>query len=395
MAVCDGAVSLPTGTDQDALVRELERLARGGRVFYLVTDDPVRYRIGLLAGEQPPASLDRTFERSGGAFAIELPGGAATVHGWSREGVPVLAGSVDCTPGRHALSVLARRPFDGSRYVEEMRALLGSEWTYMERVNRLGLVGWLPLLATVITLVARKWSGRTHGAGGRASEAALRVQHLADGAGRAARRVLAGLTAGLAGLARSDSLDVDANLRGTLKRRAEAMDIVDQPMLWRQFGAAIDMLGDALRDCPDDLWETRLWEDEADQWVAAGFSTFWYLGYHTLFWLDLYLTGAEEGFAPPAPFDLVEMRPGEALPRTYTRAELLRYLEYSRRKCQETIGALSTDRAHRLCRFAWGELPFAELQLYNLRHVQEHGAQLRMFLGAQAGRSARWVARAR
>src|SRR6266511_743931 len=84
------------------------------------------------------------------------------------------------------------------------------------------------------------------------------------------------------------------------------MTIIDQQMLWRQFGAAIDMLGDALRDCPDELWEKNLWDDQPDQWVAAGFSTFWYLGYHTLFWLDLYLTGAEEGFAPPAPFDLVE-----------------------------------------------------------------------------------------
>jgi hypothetical protein len=81
------------------------------------------------------------------------------------------------------------------------------------------------------------------------------------------------------------------------------MDIIDDAMLWRQFGAAIDMLRDALRDCPDDLWEKRLWEDQPDQWVAAGFSAFWYLGYHTLFWLDLYLTGAEEGFVPPAPFD--------------------------------------------------------------------------------------------
>ncbi len=56
-----------------------------------------------------------------------------------------------------------------------------------------------------------------------------------------------------------------------------------------------------------------------------------------------------------------------------------------RRKCQQTIGPLSTEQAYRLCRFSWGELPFAELQLYNLRHVQEHGAQLRMFLGQQAG----------
>ena len=172
------------------------------------------------------------------------------------------------------------------------------------------------------------------------------------------------------------------------------MMIIDNDMLWHQFGAAIDMLDGALRDCPDELWEKSLWEDQPDQWVAAGFSAYWYLCYHTLFWLDLYLTGAEEGFAPPAPFDLVEMEPDELLPRIYTREELLRYLEYCRGKCQETIDDMSNERAYQLCRFGWGELSFAELQLYNLRHVQEHGAQLRLFLG-QAGKSANWVARAR
>lgn len=171
------------------------------------------------------------------------------------------------------------------------------------------------------------------------------------------------------------------------------MTIIDNEMLWRQFGAAIDMLGESLRDCPDELWEKGLWEDRPDQWVASGFSSFWYLGYHTLFWMDLYLTGAEEGFAPPAPFDLVEMAEDEVLPRTYTREELLGYLEYCRRKCQDIIGAMSNEQARQLCRFAWGELPFAELQLYSLRHVQEHGAQLRMFLGQQAGKSTRWVSR--
>ena len=134
-----------------------------------------------------------------------------------------------------------------------------------------------------------------------------------------------------------------------------------------------------------------LWEDQPGQWVAAGFSAFWHPGYHTLFWLDLYLTGAEEGFVPPEPFDLVEMSADEALPRTYTRAELLHYLEYCRRKCQETLDVIFNEQANRLCRFTWGELPFAELQLYSLRHVQEHGAQLRMFLGQQAGKSTGWV----
>ena len=171
--------------------------------------------------------------------------------------------------------------------------------------------------------------------------------------------------------------------------------IISSAMVWRQFGAAIDDLGNALRDCPDALWEANLWQDQPDQWVAAGFSAFWYLGYHTLFWLDLYLTGAEEGFTPPAPFDLVEMQDDEVLPRTYTRQELLGYLAHCRQRCQETIGALSSEQAERLCRFPWGELSFAELLLYNLRHVQEHAAQLHMFLGQQAGKSAQWVARAK
>jgi hypothetical protein len=172
------------------------------------------------------------------------------------------------------------------------------------------------------------------------------------------------------------------------------MTIIDNKMLWHQFGAAIDTLGDALRDCPNDLWQKRLWVDQPDQWVAAGFSTFWYLGYHALFWLDLYLTGAEEGFVPPEPFDLVEMEANEPLPRTYTRDELLDYLEQCRRNCQETISAMTTERAYQLCQFPWGELPFAELQLYNLRHVQEHAAQLHLFLGQQAGKSTNWVSRA-
>ena len=160
--------------------------------------------------------------------------------------------------------------------------------------------------------------------------------------------------------------------------------IIDKEMLWRQFAATLDSFGAALRNCPDELWETRLWQDEPDQWVAAGFSAYWYLCYHTLFWLDLYLTGTEEGFVPPEPFDLVEMEANEILPRTYTREELLVYLEICRQKYQDTISALSIEQAYQVCRFPWGELPFAELLLYTMRHVQEHAAQLHLFLGARA-----------
>jgi hypothetical protein len=78
------------------------------------------------------------------------------------------------------------------------------------------------------------------------------------------------------------------------------------------------------------------------------------------------------------------MEANEVLPRTYTRQELLGYLEVCRQRCQETITGLSTEQAYRVCSFPWGELPFAELMLYTMRHVQEHAAQLHMFLGQQA-----------
>ena len=164
--------------------------------------------------------------------------------------------------------------------------------------------------------------------------------------------------------------------------------MIDQGMLWRQFSIAIDEFGNALRNCPDALWEKRLWEDEPDQWVAPGFSAFWYLCYHTLFWLDLYLTGQEEGFMPLEPFDLIEMEANEVLPRVYSRQELLGYLDTCRGRCQETIFSLNCEQANRSCSFAWGELPFAELLLYTLRHVQEHAAQLSMFLGQQSRQAA-------
>ncbi len=172
------------------------------------------------------------------------------------------------------------------------------------------------------------------------------------------------------------------------------MSIIDNGMLWRQFGSAIDTLGGALRNCLTACGR-RAVGTISEQWVMPGFAAFWYLGYHTLFWLDLYLTGAEEGFAPPAPFDLVEMEAGEVLPRVYTRDELLGYLAECRRRCEvATIAALTPDAAQRLCRFPWGELPFAELQLYSLRHVQEHAAQLNLFLGQQAGASVGWRSQA-
>ncbi len=181
----------------------------------------------------------------------------------------------------------------------------------------------------------------------------------------------------------------------------QLMETTWRTALWKQFGAAIDMLENALLACPDALWHGRLWGDPLDPSLPPGFAAFWYITYHTLFWLDLYLTGSFEGFAPPAPFTLDELDPAGALPeRPYTRDELNAYLVHLRKKCQTTIAELSDEKAHQQVAFPWSRgkpVSYLELLLYTMRHVQEHAAQLSLFLGQHAipDEALDWVGRAK
>src|SRR5512139_1893750 len=117
------------------------------------------------------------------------------------------------------------------------------------------------------------------------------------------------------------------------------MDDLWKGILWRQFGAVMDMFENALQECSAELWGRRMWVQYPE------FSEFWYVAYHTLFWLDLYLGGTDEGFQPPAPFTTGELEPGVLPPRQYSKDELLAYLEHCRQKCRVTIDALTDERA--------------------------------------------------
>jgi uncharacterized damage-inducible protein DinB len=163
------------------------------------------------------------------------------------------------------------------------------------------------------------------------------------------------------------------------------MDTPWKTLLWPQLGAAIDMLENAVLACPGELWSDRSQQPE-----------YWYVVYHTLFFLDLYLSETMEGFAPPAPFNLDELEPEGILPeRPYTKDEMLAYLEHGRRKAQATLEAMTDEKARQRCRFDWLDLDLVELVLYNMRHVQHHAAQLNLILRQQTDSAPRWVARAK
>ena len=156
--------------------------------------------------------------------------------------------------------------------------------------------------------------------------------------------------------------------------------------LWRQFGAVIDALDAALVACPDGLWTGRIWPNPPPPWFPRHFAEFWHIAYHTLVWTDLYLAGVpEEAFVTPAPFAQGEIDSVAAQPeQPYAREELRVYLASTRQKCHTLLTALTDEQARRPVEYAWtgGEpISYLELQFRNMRHVQEHAAQLLLFLG--------------
>jgi len=159
------------------------------------------------------------------------------------------------------------------------------------------------------------------------------------------------------------------------------MDEMWKRVIWQQFGASIDMLENAMRACPETVWSDRSERPE-----------FWYVVFHTLFFLDLYLSESDVGFSPPAPYTLDELDERGLLPeRVYTKEELQKYLDHGREKCRKTIAGMTSEQANRRSGFSWLDITVAEVLLYNMRHVQHHAAQLNLILRQRIDAAPRWV----
>ncbi len=141
-------------------------------------------------------------------------------------------------------------------------------------------------------------------------------------------------------------------------------------IIWSQLGASIEMLENALLSCPEDVWSTN-----------SKFQDFWYIAFHTLFFLDFYLSESPDNYNPPSPFGLSELDPEGILPeRVYTKDELKSYCKHCRNKCKTAIKNLTDEKANQHYKFGSIDLPIIELILYNMRHVQHHTGQLNLIL---------------
>ncbi len=158
------------------------------------------------------------------------------------------------------------------------------------------------------------------------------------------------------------------------------MDNIWKESLWKQFGASIDMLENAMKRCPADYWNTD--------------KKFWYNAYHCLFFLDYYLTPEPKKFSPPPPYTLSEFE--DTMPkRVYTKHELLDYLQYNRSKCHRLIEGLTEGKLKARWMNVSGTMNYSilEILLYNITHVQHHTAQLNLLLRQGINDAPTWVSR--
>jgi len=161
--------------------------------------------------------------------------------------------------------------------------------------------------------------------------------------------------------------------------------------LWRQFGASIDMLINVISNCPDNYFTTN--------------KRFYYLAYHSVIFLDYYLSIPPKNFSPVLTFTIKdkEERPpesiGDMIPdKIYSRQELIDYLKESRLKCKKIIDGL-TDIEKFDIRFTEGnqeddmDYSIFEILLYNLRHTQHHVGQLNLIIRQDLNKHMEWAFR--
>ncbi len=152
--------------------------------------------------------------------------------------------------------------------------------------------------------------------------------------------------------------------------------------IWNQFGASLDMLENAIMMCPEEHWDTE--------------TRFWYASYHCTFWTDYYLATDPGKFAPPAPFTLLEFDPaGKMTDRTYSKTEVLTYLEHCRQKANLFISALKTDQLNERWINEHKNYTLLEILIYNIRHIQHHAAQLNLLLRQTIDKAPAWVSQAK
>lgn len=153
--------------------------------------------------------------------------------------------------------------------------------------------------------------------------------------------------------------------------------------LFEQYGAALEMLEQVVKKCPEEIWDER----------TSG-PPFWHVAYHTLWFVDWYLGGSKEereSFKPKYEVEKrLDMLPKEVL----TREQLLSYLFDIKMKAKQRMNRLSLEELIQPSVFEWHGSSILSSMLYNLRHAMLHIGALNFRLLSKGIKLENWVSQA-
>lgn len=169
-----------------------------------------------------------------------------------------------------------------------------------------------------------------------------------------------------------------------------------------QYRSILQDLAIALRTCPEELWQESLYpvdpsypeawtpidpdgrpfEDEAvamRKRRAQG--AVWRTVSHALFFTDADLSATEQDWAPQPPLSAHD-EDANVVPPTYSRDQLLAYLDHCLRKVDQVFADLTDDRAEEPVAESHRHrgTPAGEMLVVGMAHLQLHTAQIRAFL---------------
>ncbi len=144
-----------------------------------------------------------------------------------------------------------------------------------------------------------------------------------------------------------------------------------------QYLAALEMLRGAINQCPEPIWN-----DPQEQ------NLFWQVAYHALFYTHLYLQADRQSFVPWAKDRHQDQHRLEQKGEPYSKADLLEYLALCQEQVRQLVPALALEAPSG---FDWLPMSKLELQLYNIRHLQQHVGELYERLSGLAGIEVHWV----
>jgi hypothetical protein len=147
------------------------------------------------------------------------------------------------------------------------------------------------------------------------------------------------------------------------------MNIKD--VIQSQYLASLAMLKQVIKKCPLDVWDAPLDRDK-----------FWFKAYHVLYYAHLYLKTKSK--------DFVHWKKHNPTPNCnpFSKEEVLEYLAFVQQEVADNIPAMDLDASSG---YQWLPSNKLELQLYNIRHIQQHTGELYERLSKHKNIRLSWV----